>query len=236
MGMCCTKSSIQYSNSIIKANHQEENNNSLNNKSIEAANHHNKNKVNSSMFVYKKPFSNLEKQYKIIGFLGKGAFGTVQKVKHLVSGDIRAMKIIIKAALPIIEDESSLFKEVEILKTLDHPNILKIYEFYYDSKNYYIITELCKGGELFDKVEKLGNFSEKLTASIIKQILQGVAYFHSKGIIHRDLKPENILIEEDSNNTDDKFNIKIIDFGASSTFKSKQIFTELVGTVNINIY
>lgn len=163
--------------------------------------------------------------------MGKGAFGVVQKVKHIISGDIRAMKVIHKEAFLDSSDEEKLNKEVEILKKLDHPNILKIYEFYFDSKNFYIVTEYCKGGELFDKITELGSFSEKTAASIIKQVLQGVAYCHSKDIVHRDLKPENILIESISGSGE--FTIKIIDFGASSTFKRREALTEKTGTVKI---
>lgn len=187
--------------------------------------------INAAMFVNKKHFSKLSREYQILEYLGKGAFGVVQKVKHIVSGDIRAMKIINKDSFLGSFDEEKLDKEVDILKKLDHPNILKIYEFYFDSKNYYIVTEFCKGGELFDKINELGTFSEKIAASIIKQILQGVSYCHSKGIVHRDLKPENILIESISGSGE--LSIKIIDFGASSTFKKREALTEKTGTVII---
>ena len=66
---------------------------------------------------------------------------------------------------------------------------------YDDDKRYYIVTELCKGGELFDEILNKGTFSEKEAAKIIKQILLAVAYFHQMGIVHRDIKPENVLID-----------------------------------------
>jgi calcium-dependent protein kinase len=72
-----------------------------------------------------------------------------------------------------------LIDEVEILKRLDHPNIIKIYEFYYDEKYFYIVTELCTGGELFQKIVKNKIFSEKQAANTIKQILSAVSYVHS---------------------------------------------------------
>lgn len=190
-----------------------------------------KDNVRYSMFINKKHFSQISEAYQLLEYLGKGAFGVVQKVVHLLSNDIRAMKTINRDKLSLTSDEKKLNREVEILKRLDHPNILKIYDFYYDSRNFYIITEFCRGGELFDKINELGAFSEKTAAIIIKQILQGIAYCHAKGIVHRDLKPENILIESGAS---EEVSIKIIDFGASSTFKSKQQLTEKTGTVRLN--
>ena len=109
------------------------------------------------------------------------------------------------------KDEEQSFKyEISILKKLDHPNILKLYEVFEDDKRYYLVTELCKGGELFDEIINKVQFSEKEAATIVQQILQAVAYCHSLGIVHRDLKPENVLIDKELNNT-----LKIIDFGTS---------------------
>lgn len=78
-----------------------------------------------------------------------------------------------------------MFAEVEILKSLDHPNIVKLYELYQDSKNYYLITEFLEGGELFDKLQHQKNFSERLAAHYMKQILSAVSYCHQRDIVHR---------------------------------------------------
>lgn len=72
-----------------------------------------------------------------------------------------------------------------------------MYEFFEDEKRYYLVTEICKGGELFDEVLKRGKFSERDAAVLLKQVLQCVNYMHKNKIIHRDLKPENILLEQD---------------------------------------
>jgi len=111
------------------------------------------------------------------------------------------------------------------LSKLDHPNILKLYEVYTDEKRYYIVTELCKGGELFDEILKKGIFTEKEAAKIIQQILQAVAYFHELNIVHRDLKPENVLIDKELNNT-----LKIIDFGTSIEVQEHENLTNTHGT------
>lgn len=108
------------------------------------------------------------------------------------------------------EEEAAFQDEINILSKLDHPNILKLYEVYDDEKRYYIVTELCKGGELFDEILKKGVFTEKEAANIIQQILLAVSYCHDINVVHRDLKPENVLIDKELNNT-----LKIIDFGTS---------------------
>lgn len=96
------------------------------------------------------------------------------------------------------------------MRQLDHPNIVRLYEVFQDEKRYYLVTELCTGGELFDEITNRSYFSEQDAAVIIKQVLSAVKYCHSKSIVHRDLKPENILMDTKNNNM-----IKVIDFGTS---------------------
>ena len=141
--------------------------------------------------------------------LGQGAFGEVRKCINRKTKVIRAVKLIRKDAMTK-EEEKNFQDEIKILKQLDHPNILKLYEIYTDEKRYYIVTELCKGGELFESILKQGTFSEREAAQIIQQILMAVAYFHDLNIVHRDIKPENVLIDPQQNNC-----LKIIDFGSS---------------------
>ena len=133
----------------------------------------------------------------------------MRKCVNRKTGAIRAVKIIKKDSLDA-KEKIRFFSEIEILKVLDHPNIVRLYEVFHDDKRYYLVTELCTGGELFEEITKRNSFSEQDAASIIKQVLSAVAYCHSKQICHRDLKPENILMDSKNNNT-----IKIIDFGTS---------------------
>ena len=114
---------------------------------------------------------------------------------------------------------------MQIMKKLDHPNILRIYEVFQDQKRYYLITELCTGGELFDEIAKKSLFSEKDAAIIIEQILEAISYWHSKSIVHRDLKPENILIDSANKN-----NIKVIDFGTSQKMSENNKMNQAFGT------
>jgi calcium-dependent protein kinase len=157
--------------------------------------------------------------------LGKGAFGEVRKAKHNKSGLIRAVKIINKGDLNY--HELSVIKdEVAILKSLDHPNILRVLEYFEDSERIYIITELCTGGELFDKIIELEQFSEKQAKEVMVQVLNAISYCHSKGVVHRDLKPENILYETKKASS----SIKVVDFGLSTFYKRDQELTGATGT------
>ena len=124
---------------------------------------------------------------------------------------------------------TAIKKEINILKSLDHPNIIKVYEFFKTEKYIYIINELCTGGELFEKIVAVNHFSEAVACNIMRQLLSAVAYCHENGVIHRDLKPENILIENSKEKNKDFFHIKIIDFGTCEILKKNKL-TEQIGT------
>ena len=177
-----------------------------------------------------------EDNYSIKKRLGKGSFGNVYKVEHKVTKEIRAMKII-KNPLSVCVNtlDKKFLKEIQVLKELEHPNIIKIFEYYIDEQYHYIVTELVTGGELYDTIIKFQKFNEKKAAYIMRQILSALNYLHSKGIVHRDIKPENILVVRPDKNSkklfnNDEINIKIIDFGASNFFKSNEILTLKVGS------
>jgi len=164
--------------------------------------------VDYKTFIKGKPYSELNKEYKQGIDIGEGGFGKVKTIIHKKTGQLRAMKLIKKSK------EFNL-DEIDNLMLLNHPNILKLFEYYYDEKeNIYIITEYIRGEELFNKIQEKGKFSEEDTAIIIKSVLQAITYCHSCGIIHRDLKPENILIPAGKGKVDYTL-LKIIDFGAS---------------------
>jgi calcium-dependent protein kinase len=165
--------------------------------------------------------------YTTLKTLGEGAFGKVFKVKHKVTGTTRAMKLIKKTSTVSTQDDMNIINEIEILKTLDHPNILKIFEFYVVKDSYYLLTELCHGGELFDEIISRGPFDEKQSAYLIYQILSAVNYCHNMNIVHRDLKPENIFIECRENVF---LRVKIGDFGTSKTFDKGTIERRVVGS------
>jgi calcium-dependent protein kinase len=124
------------------------------------------------------------------------------------------------------DEKRMLFNEINILKEIDHPNIIKMYEFFEDEKRYYLVTEICKGGELFDEILQRGKFSERDGAVLMKQVLSCINYCHQANIVHRDLKPENILLEQ--NKEFDQ--IKIIDFGTSLVYDPNRNLDEKLGT------
>jgi calcium-dependent protein kinase len=165
--------------------------------------------------------------YRIMQKIGSGTFGKVYKVLHTITNQYRAMKVVKIDTINYQDDEKTFLKEIEMLSQLDHPNIIKIYEYYSDDLHYYVITELAQGGELYEQIYNIHNYSEADAAVIMKQLLSVVCYIHSKGILHRDLKPENILLETSKKGD---LNIKIIDFGTSNYFDKNTKLTLKVGT------
>jgi calcium-dependent protein kinase len=178
-------------------------------------------KISKGNFInYKKGL--IENDYIIGDICGSGAFATVRKVTNKVSGQVRALKIIKKQKG---QDSARMYLEVEILKKLVHPNIMQIFEFYEDKKNFYIITELCEGGELFDQIVEKGSFNETEAAWVMKQLLSAINYIHTNNIVHRDLKPENVLLDTKKNNI-----IKIIDWGTARFFEKNKKMNKVSGT------
>ena len=166
--------------------------------------------------------------YKKINFLGEGTFAAVYRVQNRLTDTIRAMKIINKSANCSVEDDKEIFNEINILRTMDHPNILKIFEFYSNKKSYSIVTELCSGGELFQEIVDKGPFHENYSAYVMYQIFSAINYCHNMHIVHRDLKPENILIIDRDRNGYPR--IKICDFGTSKMFEKGAVEKKLVGS------
>ena len=186
----------------------------------------NKDGFNKEKFVGKVE-GKLEDKYEILNEIGTGGFSRCYKVKNKTTGVSYACKQLQKTKL---SDYEGLMREVNLMIKLDHPNIIKLYEVYENEKYIYLIMELCTGGELFDRiVEKTDQgvqFSEEEAASLFKQMMSAINYCHKNGIVHRDLKPENLLFLT----KDDKSPIKVIDFGMSKRFDSKNFMSEKVGT------
>ena len=169
--------------------------------------------------------------YDSIKVLGEGAFGKVEKVKHKISNEIRAMKVIHKEKIQLgSEEEQAMINEINILKTLDHPNIMKVFEYYNNDNCLFIVSELLSGGELFDKIQENKLLKEEVCAYLMRQIFSAVDFCHEKKIIHRDLKPENVLIESEEESNKEFFTIKLIDFGTCDKMKNGKKFELQVGT------
>ena len=184
--------------------------------------------LNNNIIITKNINSNPFDDYVVIKDIGSGTYSKVQLVQHKINLSIRAMKVIKKKKKKGTNqtNEHDVYKEVNLLIKMDHPNIVKIFEFYNGEKEYYLIMEYCEGGELFDKIVK-SNLTEIQCAYIMYQILSAVNYCHKMKIIHRDLKPENILIKKDE---DGFYRVKVCDFGTSKAFKIGDTEKQLVGS------
>ena len=166
-----------------------------------------------------------ETLYEKVKMLGEGSFGEVWLVRNKILGKEYAMKVIEKSPY---SNTKQIINEINILKTLDHPNILKILHFHLDNDKYYLVTDYCPEGELFHEISKKQIFSELETSFIIYQILQAVRYCHKMRIIHRDIKPENIMIMGREKNG--LLHVKLIDFGTAKLFEVGNKQKALVGS------
>ncbi|KAK0411355.1 hypothetical protein QR680_005612 [Steinernema hermaphroditum] len=149
-------------------------------------------------------------KYKLLKTIGKGNFAKVKLAKHVPTGLEVAIKIIDKTALNP-SSLQKLYREVKIMKQLDHPNIVKLYQVMETDQTLYLVMEYASGGEVFDYLVAHGRMKEKEARAKFRQIVSAVQYLHQKNIIHRDLKAENLLLDGD-------MNIKIADFGFSNHF------------------
>jgi calcium/calmodulin-dependent protein kinase I len=155
-------------------------------------------------------------KYNVGEVIGRGGFSTVHEATRNADGGKFAVKIVEKTMIQ--EDIKLLKREIEIMKQVDHVNILKLIEIYEDDDKVYIVMELVEGSELFDRIVDKGYYSEKSTVHIVKQILNAVKYLHQQGIAHRDLKPENLLCSGEGANEV----VKIADFGLSKIFAGEK--------------
>ena len=157
--------------------------------------------------------------------LGQGGFGVVKLAKAINNASHKvAVKIVEKKRIK--NKMYMLLRELEILKKLDHPNVIKFYEIYQDAMYFYICQEYCSGGELLNRITKQKFFHEREAASIILKLLSAVNHMHKNNVVHRDLKPENVLFESNDPNAE----LKIIDFGLSNKFELDETLTTMVGT------
>lgn len=164
--------------------------------------------------------------YKRHEELGRGGFAAVYRVSNQSTGEEYALKVVPKERVIKPKSLEKLKNEMALQRSLNHPNILKSYDNFEDSKNFYILLELAPNGSVKDMVKKSQHLSEADTARILREVMSGLCYLHDNRIIHRDLKLENFLIGKDNK-------VKIADFGLSTKldFDDEKKYT-VCGTPN----
>jgi len=173
--------------------------------------------------------SSFDYHYHLLSItLGKGAFCEVRKCQHKRTGVIRAVKIIDKHGLDEVTTDN-FAGEVEILKKLDHPNIMRVFEVYDESRYYYMVMECCTGRELFEMLTTSERIYEEQAADIMSQLFSAVTYLHSMNVVHRDLKPENILVSQIADSP--RCHVTIIDFETAALLDVQHQLTGSFGTV-----
>ncbi|PWN44207.1 Pkinase-domain-containing protein [Ceraceosorus guamensis] len=168
----------------------------------------------------------LSKKYNVLPHvLGQGSFAVVKSCVEKSTGTERALKIIAKK--PLKENsEKMLQEEIHILGKVEHPHVIKMWDLYETKEGVFIVTDLCRGGELFDRLVEKVFYNELDARHIVRQIFEGVAYLHKQDIIHRDLKPENILLREKKEPSD----IVISDFGLSKFIPDEGLLMTACGS------
>lgn len=224
MGVCCVNHNkdIVYKNQINKKTTLKDGHGFSRRKSYDRSAIATK---RNSFFVYNN--ENINDIYVFKEQLGSGYFGTVKLATFKDdSSKCYAVKSIDKTRLSQKQIEC-LSREIDILSSVDHPNIIRYYETYTDNRYFHIVMEFLSGGDLLTGITRKKNYSEKDIAQIIHKLLSAISHIHSLGIVHRDLKPDNILYENKNSDSE----IKIIDFGVSRQyFKVNDDLNSIVGT------
>ena len=159
--------------------------------------------------------------YDVTNELGRGGYSIVYKCSKF--GKVMAMKIVSKDKIGDSRSQDCFQREIDTMAYMEHPNIVKLHDFFSDEKNYYLILDCCAGGELKNFIIKNDKLNEPTAALIFQQVCQAIAYCHQSGVAHRDLKPENILI--------DKFPcVKISDFGLCGYIKDDKLMDTFCGS------
>lgn len=166
------------------------------------------------------PEHSFHRLYKLGRKLGSGAYSVVHIATHRETRKQVAVKCIAKTNMTQ-SDVVSLKHEVEIMRTLNHPNVVPLLDYFEEPRYYYIVTPLCTGGELFNALVKRKSYTEEDARALMKKLVSAISYFHSRGIVHRDLKPENILLKTSAPGAE----VMIADFGFARSMSGEKRLT-----------
>jgi len=169
--------------------------------------------------------TDIDKVYEFKNELGRGAFSIVYLGVHKATGNKFAVKVINKKDLGK-DYEKNLKMEVDILKKVNHPNIIALKELFDTPEKLYLVMELVTGGELFDKIVEKGSYTEAEASTLVRKIVSAVSYLHNIDIVHRDLKPENLLLKR----ADDDLEVALADFGLSKIVGAQMMMQTACGT------
>ena len=182
--------------------------------------------ISQSKMVFQKK-DNLKNCYKILDKIGVGSHSRLYKILHIETNQIRTIKIISKKYHRMTLQENERFLgEISIFSNLDHPNILKIFEYFHDEEFYYIIMENCAVSNLWEKLSSTEEIYENEVAIIMEQIFSAIFYIHTKDLIHNDIRPENIYLIK---NDDNSLSVKLINFGSSALYQNNELLINCNG-------
>ncbi|XP_015203435.2 NUAK family SNF1-like kinase 1 isoform X2 [Lepisosteus oculatus] len=166
---------------------------------------------------------NLKPRYEVLETLGKGTYGKVKRAVERGTGKTVAIKSIRKERITDDLDRVHIQREIEIISSLKHPNIICIYEVFENRDKIVIVMEYASRGELYDYVSNRRKLPETKARHIFRQVTSAVHYCHKNGIVHRDLKLENILLDQD-------YNVKLADFGLSNHYHKDTVLQTYCGS------
>ena len=163
-------------------------------------------------------------KYKIDKLIGEGSFSNVYSGSILNSSQLCCIKKIFKSKIVTNGGINQIQHEIDILSSLNHPNIVKFYDFDEDDDHFYLVMELCNGITLLKLINHRKGLDEFTTKTIFFQLISTLEFLHSNGISHRDIKPENIIVDR-------KLNIKLIDFGFSTISPTSTLLNTFCGSI-----
>ena len=161
--------------------------------------------------------------YKIIRVLGEGSYGTVHLATPVLCNKLVAIKCFDKLKIMDISGTEKVIQEIHIMKSVNHPGVVKLFEVFEDERNYYLVMECAQGGDLMREVRRRKRFAEEDFKPLLRQIVRSLHHLHSNCILHRDVKLDNVLLAENNQ-------IKLCDFGISIKMKKRKRITEHIGT------